>query len=179
MISSSPRSKIRAVKLALKQRHKDDETQFYFSSTSSDSDSIAPASPHNQHLQQRRDHHHHHITYSPNPPNKPRQVNDTDTESIISISSSAFDSERIELDRIDKINNNDDGDRDDNNTSGTIHEPPVQPHTCSAEKGSYSQRILSRIAAYRAARSGSFDTWSSFFSPVTAGNNHTDEEIEL
>ncbi|OJD17690.1 hypothetical protein AJ78_02215 [Emergomyces pasteurianus Ep9510] len=36
-----------------------------------------------------------------------------------------------------------------------------------------------RIAAYHAARNGTYEAWSSFYSPISAGNNHTEEEIEL
>ncbi|OAX77475.1 hypothetical protein ACJ72_08226, partial [Emergomyces africanus] len=42
-----------------------------------------------------------------------------------------------------------------------------------------SARKDRRIAAYHAARNGTYEAWSSFYSPVSAGNNHTEEEVEL
>ncbi|PGH29633.1 hypothetical protein GX50_07616 [[Emmonsia] crescens] len=42
-----------------------------------------------------------------------------------------------------------------------------------------STRKKQRIAAYHAARNGTYEAWSSFYSPISAGNNHTEEEVEL
>jgi hypothetical protein len=182
--SASPNSKIRAIKLALKRYQDDHEVQFHLSSSpASDSDSNAAASPslRNHHHHHRQDHQqqqaarHHHTTSNPSRPHKNDSGGD-DTDSIISLSPSAFDSQQTERIR-NSQNNGDDG--DGNTTNAVPSEQPAQSSMCSVEKSSSSPQRYSRIAAYRAARSGTFEAWSSFFSPVTAGNNHTEEEVEL
>ncbi|EDN07067.1 predicted protein [Histoplasma mississippiense (nom. inval.)] len=42
-----------------------------------------------------------------------------------------------------------------------------------------SARRKRRMAAYHAARKGTYEAWSTLYSPVSAGNNHTEEEVEL
>jgi hypothetical protein len=185
--SASPKSKIHAIKLALKQYQEDHEVQFHLSSSSaSDSDSNAAASPslrnhhyHRQDHQQQRATRHYHTILSANPsrPHKNDSGGD-DTESIISLSPSAFDSQQTEHIR-NSLNNNNGDDGDDNVTNAIPSGQPAQSSMRSVEKSPSSPQRYSRIAAYRAARSGRFEAWSSFFAPVTAGNNHTEEEIEL
>ncbi|EER43385.1 DNA repair protein [Histoplasma capsulatum H143] len=42
-----------------------------------------------------------------------------------------------------------------------------------------SARRKRRMAAYHAARKGTYEAWSTLYSPVSAGNNNTEEEAEL
>ncbi|OJD15301.1 hypothetical protein ACJ73_08991, partial [Blastomyces percursus] len=51
--------------------------------------------------------------------------------------------------------------------------------TTTADSSTPSERRKRRIAAYYAAREGTYEAWSSIYSLVSAGNNHTEEEVEL
>lgn len=124
---------------------------------------------------------------SPSPPSAPlngsfkhdteeeEEEDDTenDAESIISLSPSAFDSQPTATttstaqDRhIDDLDLEFDVSLDSN--TPPLHTPSPAP-ACRSK----------RMAAYRAARNGSFELWSSFYSPVTAGNNHSEADVEL
>ncbi|ODH33671.1 hypothetical protein ACO22_03289 [Paracoccidioides brasiliensis] len=77
-------------------------------------------------------------------------------------------------------NNNRDRDQDPSDT------PSDRVSTCSLSSSAFgslqtitSSRTRCRMTAYRAARSGTYEAWTSFGSPVSAGNNHTEEEAEL
>ncbi|EEQ87763.2 DNA repair protein [Blastomyces dermatitidis ER-3] len=81
-------------------------------------------------------------------------------------------------------NYNDDDDDDSQADSPETHLSLFQSafdleQTTTADSSTTSERRKRRIAAYRAARVGTYEAWSSIHSLVSAGNNHTEEEVEL
>lgn len=70
--------------------------------------------------------------------------------------------------------------------SPTLHNPNLNPKTTSAAnctstgaaKSNRRSRIDRRKEAYRAARSFDDDEWA-FYRPISAGNGHTEVEVEL
>lgn len=104
-----------------------------------------------------------------------------DVESIISLSPSAFDSQPNATNAQGTNDDSDDGNGNENGNDETASQYATlnTPHSSNPRTPSTSACRQKRIAAYRAARSGSFELWSSVYSPVTAGNNHSEADMEL
>lgn len=113
----------------------------------------------------------------------PEDNNDQDTQktttSTLSISDSAFDSQQLllSLDGYELTT-------EPQKTENTPSLPPT-PIATSNGNGNVTRHSLARSnsarnrkAAYFAARADSYDAWSSM-SLLSAGNNHTEEEMEL
>ncbi|PGH19107.1 hypothetical protein AJ79_00141 [Helicocarpus griseus UAMH5409] len=179
--SSSINSKIVAIKRALKEKNLNQELEFAVTSSLSDVDNgnihssqkVSQSQPQSQSqnnnpspvsaLQQSR----------PEEDNARSPINDnnnsygdddnhcpfsSDSEYSLSLSSSAFDSQTPIPSNHTMI-------------ASTTNQPSQTAPT--------SSRMKARIAAFQAARSGNSEEWFSFHSPVSAGNNHTEEEVEL
>jgi hypothetical protein len=86
----------------------------------------------------------------------------SNAESNISLSGSAFDSQCSET--------LDSSSPDDDNLDSDVRSHYIK---------SLNKTRAKRIAAYRAAKSEGSGMWSDVFSPVTAGNNHSEAELEL
>ncbi|KLJ10019.1 hypothetical protein EMPG_14575 [Blastomyces silverae] len=88
-------------------------------------------------------------------------------------------------------NRNDDYNNNNNNNSQADTSPDDETtlslspsafdsqQTTTADSSTTSEGRERRIAAYHAAREGTYEAWSSIYSLISAGNNHTEEEVEL
>lgn len=103
--------------------------------------------------------------------------NEDDVESTVTLSTSAFDSQSTTTPAQGANDENIGHPRPTLNTSHDDFEPTAS-HSSNSRAPSTSCR-QKRMAAYRAARSGSFELWSSVYSPITAGNNHSEADVEL
>ncbi|KAL2007826.1 hypothetical protein VTN00DRAFT_7808 [Thermoascus crustaceus] len=107
-------------------------------------------------------------------------TNTNSQETELTISDSAFDSQNQHLLQQEEAQAEDDSD-----DYVMVDKPPqhsskeTSPEVVdSAHLFARSLAIRTRKAAYRAARTGSYDAWSDV-ALLSAGNNHTEEEIEL
>jgi hypothetical protein len=176
--SFSSTANLQAIRDALKAKAQSDELDFYLPSSFLDSQ----ASVAHHHLTQHDQHPLHeeaegHMRASTSqsvpatPDNFPAHFSldstegQSDAESSISLSGSAFDSQCS--DTLDPSSPDDDD-----------PEPDIRPRSKNSLVTSSTARAM-RIAAYRAAKSDGCEMWSNVFSPVTAGNNHSEVEVEL
>ncbi|PGH00789.1 hypothetical protein AJ80_09128 [Polytolypa hystricis UAMH7299] len=153
--SNTPNPTIDAIKRVLKHKRQNHELDFsLLSSFSSTSESQGTTITQQSHVSRQQQ-----LQLPPVEPSSEAEAEeeaatsplDSDSESTISIPSSAFDSQQSTSSQ---------------QQTQTRHVPP-------------SSSRESRRTAYRAARSRTYDAWSSFCSVVTAGNNHVEEEMEL
>ncbi|KAL1954603.1 hypothetical protein VTO42DRAFT_898 [Malbranchea cinnamomea] len=195
----SPQSKLRAIRQSLKRKAEEQEIEFYLPSSCVES---CPTADSQRTLITSRDQNDSQFTQcqpSSSPPRQSREAptfqsfehvteqdtesdvdNDAeeeDIESAISLSPSAFDSQPT---IIEGDNNHEslpssipDGRQDGLQLElDRVHDTNLRTPSTSASR-------KKRMEAYRAAKTGSFELWSSFYSPVTAGNNHSEADVEL
>lgn len=196
----TPNPRISAVKAALKQKRENQELDFHYPSSSFEMDTQTTSqfstqasstnengrefneSQENDNKNNESHHYNLHPGYGPRPStpspmfygvqnttNTESQELDTETESLLTLSPSAFDSQHSVASLSKYVHSNPATGKGNGHDDGTRDHGPIPS----------DQHRNSRMAAYRAARSGSFENWSGIHTPMSAGNNHYYEEDEL
>ncbi|TPX21520.1 hypothetical protein DIZ76_015479 [Coccidioides immitis] len=181
-LSTSPGIRIQAIRQALEQKALNNEIDFFLGSSFTDSQ--AQSQPQGLFSPQYASSNLQHSSFAIPEENLEHAASDPDTQlqllsdyedtgdnyppsSPLSISPSAFDPQDI----IEMASDDDNKDNEIDPAQAT-----TLPPSCQDRKASMLRRMHSRISAYRAAK---HETWSTLYSLISAGNNHTvmDEEL--